>query len=287
MFIRSLKEAQIVALKENKLFTEKLMTDIKAGVIFPAIRKDEIHFYYNGSSLFVYSGKSFRYNKKYWYGKDSKGVKSAENTFDISFFDKYEELKEKCDKYENEKKKKDAVGERELLAKLYKHTFTNENESDCIVLDVEVRTNIENDQKKCDMVLLNKETKELLFVEGKFFSDKRVYSTKKGDIEVITQVKGYSEQILKHNEKILKQYKDCVEIFNELFQSNLPEPEKLLPYTKLVVYRCNVGRYDIKKRNVAGTAIDEQLNSVLWLYQDKEATLEEIFNNTNKYNVDE
>lgn len=285
MFMRRLDEAQIDALKKDPLFKTKLLKDIKSGIIFPAIRKNEVHFYYKGSSLFLYSGKSFKYNIEYWYGNKTRGTgKATAGKLGItSFCDVYDDLKLRRDNYPENKKNPDSVGDRDLLEKLYRHTFANAHKSECIVLDIEMNTNIEGPEK-CDMVLLHQKTADLLFVECKLFSDSKMYSQKRGGVEIVLHIKNARSKISAEKKEILTEYQNYVEICNELFYSSFPEPEALLPHTKLVVYSCNVGKYPIEKRKTLGTRIDEQLgNTVLWLYQNEKATLGEIFNKTNKY----
>ena len=172
------------------------------------------------------------------------------------------------------------VCERKLLSRLNSQTFSNPN-ADYIVLDIEIRTNI-GDAKKCDMILLDKKNSDLLFVEGKVFSDSRLYGS--SNIEVISQVENYNHKATTYQKDIVMQYQNYIKIVNDLFQTNFPTPQTLQPKAKLLVYQCDIGNYDIEKRITAGQKIDEALcGNVLWCYKDETPTLEEIFHNVNEY----
>lgn len=57
-FRRYLKDNVLIQkLKNEKLFTEKLLPDIQKQAVFPAIRENGIYFYYYNSLLFEYDGK--------------------------------------------------------------------------------------------------------------------------------------------------------------------------------------------------------------------------------------
>lgn len=72
-FVRSLDQKQITALHNNKnsaLFN-LLKNDIKKGKVFPAIRKNQIYFYYEGGCLYKFSNGVFLRDRQYEkYGYD-------------------------------------------------------------------------------------------------------------------------------------------------------------------------------------------------------------------------
>ncbi|MDE5943366.1 MAG: hypothetical protein K2H30_04070 [Clostridia bacterium] len=66
-FIRCLDEKQIAALYNNKnieLFN-LLKNDILSGVVFPAVRKNQLYFYYKGGCLFKFSNGAFTRDEAY------------------------------------------------------------------------------------------------------------------------------------------------------------------------------------------------------------------------------
>mgnify|MGYP000978056579 CR=1 FL=1 len=65
-FIRSFDSSKISKLSNAsmELFT-LLKNDTYAGLVFPAVRKGEVHFYYKGGCLYKFNGISFARNKAY------------------------------------------------------------------------------------------------------------------------------------------------------------------------------------------------------------------------------
>ena len=245
-----------------KLF-ERLRADVLKGEVFPAVRINELHFYYKGGCLFKFAEGSFKRNKNYGkYGTEYEGLPPYERA-----------------KKENEEKYKNTSGaeaERRLLDKLYCHTFGLEKRSGVVVLDIEVNLGGQS-VRKCDLVLLNTLTDELMFVEGKVFSDSRVNVAIPFTPEVISQVNTYTLAIESQRQNILEQYARHIEIVNELFGTSFRSPKKLIEPAKLLVYRTpqnltKNGEYTIDKINgELGT------DNVLWVMGDNHPTLEDIW----------
>jgi hypothetical protein len=59
-----LDEANVKGLRSHPFFC-RLIEDVKAGEVFPAIRKDEAHFYYGGGRLCAYKEGQMRTNNRY------------------------------------------------------------------------------------------------------------------------------------------------------------------------------------------------------------------------------
>ena len=106
-FRRRLSEELIQTLKEDPLFREKLLPDIrkeKPGV-FPAIRDMSLSFYYKGGSLFQYDGQ-FKTNLKYGAIPIGPAAKSSISQGDLAKFtvaptfqEVYDQIKERCALY--------------------------------------------------------------------------------------------------------------------------------------------------------------------------------------------
>lgn len=121
-------------LKINKLDAKKaelwgeLKKDVLAGEVFPAVRVNEIHFYYKGGCLYKFNGSSFPRDEKYEnYSAGTTGL------------EKYE--KHKQQNKNRFKSEDDLPRERQLLDELNCYTFGEKYHSDVVVLDIEVRLN--------------------------------------------------------------------------------------------------------------------------------------------------
>lgn len=193
-FIRSFKK--ITELKGEELFSKKLIKDIekcKKDCVFPAIRKGEISFYYKGCGLFKYKSKFTIHHKYGIVPKDIKDYISQDDLVNVevetSFVNGYEKIKERCDKYAGE--------EDRGVSNLYKYNVTNS--SNVVLLDTEIRFDSEENSKritnKIDLLLFNKSTQTLLFVEAKHFSNTELWASGNNKPEVIEQIKRYEDEI--------------------------------------------------------------------------------------------
>ena len=261
-FIRNFNQGQIDRMQRDGLF-EELKTDVLKGEVFPAVRKNELHFYYKGGCLYKFVGGSFLRDKNY----EKYGV-------GFTNLPPYERAKK-----ENEEKFKNSLGgeaERQLLDRLYCHTFGLEKRSNVVVLDIEVNLGGRT-VRKCDLVLLNTRTNEIMFVEDKVFSDSRVNVKPPHIPEVIAQVNTYTVAIKEQRQTILEQYARHIEIINRLFETSYCLPKKLIEPAKLLIYGTpqnptKNGEYAINKINTElGTG------NVCWVTQNNCPTLDEIW----------
>lgn len=267
-FIRNFSQIQIDKMQGEELF-KKLKADVLKGEVFPAVRKNELHFYYKGGCLYKFADGSFKRDKNYEkYGDEFKELPPYERA-----------------KKENEEKFKNSLGgeaERQLLDRLYCHIFNPEESSNVVVLDIEVNLGGQV-VKKCDLVLLNTQTDELMFVEAKVFSDSRVNVKPPHIPEVIAQVNTYIAAIKEQRQTILEQYARHVEIINTLFGTSYRPPKRLVEPAKLLVYGTphnptKNGEYTIDKINTKLGA-----SNVLWVKNNENATLDDIWNALRKH----
>lgn len=265
-FIRRLDEKQISALSTSKNIAcyQLLKTDISLGKVFPAVRKNQLYFYYKGGCLYKFSNGIFIRDKAYGkYGDDIMGLSE------------YELAKKQIEnKFTNTK----GIGkERKLLDDLNRHTF-GANRSNVVVLDIEVNLNGTIGRgKKCDMVLYNLQARTLMFVEGKVFSDSRVNVKCGATPEVIEQVKTYSASICEQEQVIIKQYGNHVNIVNKLFGTAYEMPLAVIKSAKLLVYETPLSltqnnQYSI---NTINSAIKE--NNVVWFKHGEQPSIDEIW----------
>lgn len=267
MFIRSFSERQINALSggENTELFARLKQDILSGEVFPAVRKNEMHFYYKGGCLYKFSHGRFTYN---------------------AAFDKYGQWTEKLSSYEKAKmqvyaKFQDASGkatERQRLDGLNRHTFCTKCDSKVVVLDIEINFNgTFCAGKKCDIALFNTDTQEIMFAEGKVFSDSRVNVKIGRSPEVIEQVNIYTKSIAEQSDIILEQYENTVDILKKLFGVDLPAPKKIILPAKLLVYEVPKRLTENQKYSIK--TINDALgsNNAAWYDTDDNPSIDEIW----------
>lgn len=266
MFARSLTVERITKMTngENAQLFGQLKADVLAGNVFPAVRKDELHFYYKGGCLYKFNGT---------YSRDENFKHYSNGTAGLSSYEKAK--KENENKFIN---KRGEVTERGLLDKLYCHTYNLKLKSKVVVLDIEVNLNGNiGGGKKCDLVLLNSETDEIMFVEGKVYSDKRVKCAAGHLPEVIGQVDTYTASMAEQRQNIIYQYGEYIRIINGLFGTSYRTPQRLIEPAKLLVYGMGGGKAENVKYTI--DIINEKLGAgnVMWV-KDEEPTLDEIWN---------
>ena len=267
-FLRVLDEKQITALSSDRninLFN-LLKKDIISGEVFPAVRNNQIYFYYEGGCLYKFSNGKFSRDKAFEkYGSGVENLSPYE-TAKIQVKNKFTNASGK-DK------------ERRLLNSLYSSTFGIGRQFNTVVLDMEVNLNSNVARgKKCDLVLYNIRQGALMFVEGKVFSDSRV-NVKRGSMpEVIEQVKMYSEAIEEQAQTIISQYAIHIEIINSLFGTSYPAPEKLIQPAKLLVYETPLNLTDNNHYSIDTITAALGENNTVWFKQNDRPSADEIWN---------
>lgn len=250
----------------DKVLFEKLKSDVANGSVFPAVRNNELHFYYKGGCLYKIKGNKFDRAPEY--------ENYNQNTDGLSDYDKAKKQNENKFKTADDKSK-----ERQILDRLYKHTFSGER-GDVVVIDIEIRLNGEtNGAKKCDLCLLNAKTNQIMFVEGKIFKDNRV-NVKQGNTPKVTaQVNGYSAAMREQRPEIETQYAEHIAIINALFLKGKPQYDpnvKLILPAKLIVYETPKNPNENARHSIC--VIETILkNDVMWILGGVEPTLDEIW----------
>ena len=275
-FIRSLDEKQIAALLSGKnidLFN-LLKKDVLSGTVFPAVRKNQIYFYYEGGCLYKFSNGKFARDKAFEkYGCENKNLSA------------YEIAKKQVEnKFANVMGN---VKERRLLNSLYCCTFDKTRLFDTVVLDIEVNLNGNiGGGKKCDLVLYNVPSNTIMFVEGKVFFDSRV-NVKRGSLpEVIDQVNTYSEAIAEQHQTVIRQYANHVEIINRLFGTKYPIPQKLVRQAKLLVYETPLNITENNSYSIDTITSALGIDNVAFIRQNATPSTDEIWNSLCKYRYD-
>ncbi|HSA05993.1 MAG TPA: hypothetical protein P5556_02310 [Candidatus Gastranaerophilales bacterium] len=247
MFKRELDSELINRLKSEKLFGDNLLPDIHKGIVFLAIRNNEVHFYYRGGRLFKYTNKGFFSNIKYVSVADTsiEGDVPEKELGKIelirNFTNGYDRIKENCAKYNYN-------SESCRVSDLYKYSFASlKNNNKVLLLDTEISIESQEDdysQDRIDILLFSRESKYLRFYEAKLFTNSQIRS--KGTPEVIDQITRYTNQIGTNKELILEQYRKYVYITNSLLDLKMEMPESI--DEKVVLY---VFDYDSNQENSA------------------------------------
>lgn len=218
-------------LKADPLFG-KLLSDMKNGgkaSIFPAVRNQYMSFYYKGGGLFTYQ-KEFSTHFKYAFVPENIGAAyvtetSMRNLKAVSsFFEGYEAIKERCEKYGGI----EAEGVSELYA------YSAASHGDVILLDTEIA--LSEGKDRIDILLYDTLKRNLLFCEAKHFSNPGLWAAKKHKPKVAGQIGRYNAAIAANTELILGQYANCVEVLNQLLGCGYSKPLSLQKKTGLLIF---------------------------------------------------
>jgi len=243
-FKRNLSSNKISALKNEDLFNNKLLNDIRKGAVFPAIRNDYICFYTGNSRPFVFKNNEFKAHKKYLPFKSNVNYLSKtdlnQQIYIDNFKDNYRGIIKNSELYiGTEGRGIEKLFEYFSYAKIQKQD--KDEGEDIIILDNEIafsNENIESDKTldKIDLLLFNKKEKKLSFVEVKEFTNSEIWSTAGTKPKVVNQINRYSNNIKSRIDEILEQYKNYNEAVNELFDLTLPYPEEVNPECGLFIF---------------------------------------------------
>ena len=190
--------------------------------------------YHKGGKLFCYDSSGFKTHLKYASVITSSGkdylTESELSAYRLAsdFEINYQRIKENCSNYSGI----EASGVSDLY---HKHSYLSK--SNVLVLDIEISfksLSEENNQDRIDILLYNKGSKTLQFVEAKHFSNKEIWS--RTTPKVISQIKKYESQIAKRKSEILFEYTEYIKIVNGMFDISLPEPTNIEDKVILLVF---------------------------------------------------
>lgn len=279
-FRRYLKDNVLIQkLKNEKLFTEKLLPDIQKQAVFPAIRENGIYFYYYNSLLFEYDGK-FKTHPKFAFVPSMYGnsyVSDGNEVGKISnFYDGYENIKERAKLYASP----EAIGVYNICKS--GNILSNNN---YVVLDIEVAFETEMDkqngirQNRIDILLYDIKEKALLFNEAKHFTNGEIWSNSVP--AVVNQVNRYNNEIAQRKDEILNVYKKYIGNINKIFADELDNP---LPLPQKVNQQCGlvIFGFDSDQRNGRLENVKQNLiNNNIKLYcigNERKINLENLYN---------
>ena len=283
-------------LNKTDLYQNCLLPNIKSGEVFPAFRKNKIHFYHKGGRLFEFDGKKFTTHVKYasvlqGYEKayiEEKSLLDADvMRFKQNFEQGYEGIKKNCALYSG----LEASG----VAEIYEKSSYLKAGQDVFVLDIEVslkslnkeeewNDELPNDGKKgtqdrLDLLLFNKAERCLQFFEAKHFGNQELWSRAGSQPKVISQIQRYNEQLKTRNEEILQAYKDYAHTVRELFglsEESMPNPVSLEKDVVLLVF----GFDSLQKEKLKELLIEDgSLNGIRYRFIGKPENAEQMWKN--------
>lgn len=221
---RKLDQTITTDFSKSSLWLNKIKEDCLSQRVFLTIRDNRIDLYHKGGLLFCYDKNSFKTHVKYasviTLDEDGKDylTEAQLSSYKLAsaFESNYNRIKENCSNYSGI----EAKGVSDLY---HKHSYL----SDCnvVVLDIEVSfesLSEKNKHDRIDIVLFNKRTRTLQFIEAKHFSNNEIWS--ENIPPVITQINRYESQIQHRKTQILHEYIEYVRTINEIFGISLPEP---------------------------------------------------------------
>lgn len=231
---RGLEDTIEKSLRTSNFWTKNIENDCKDQIVFLAIRNNQIDLYHKGGRLFCFDRNGFKTHLKYasvitTNGKDYLtesellGYRLASD-----FESNYQRIKENCSNYSGV----EALGVSDLY---HKHSYLSD--SNVVVLDIEVSFESLHKQKKqerIDILLYNKETQTLQFVEAKHYSNNEIWS--KTAPEVISQIERYQLQIRERKSEILAEYSESIRALNRIFNLSLLEPKDIEDKVTLLIF---------------------------------------------------
>jgi hypothetical protein len=250
-FTRKLE--QTVKLTESNLWINRLEKDCKEQNVFLAIRDNNIGFYHRGGKLFGFDDKSqFKTHIKYAAVIDDADEEKSYLTANElknkalipDFATKYERIKENCKNY--------ARVEAQGVSEIY-HTHSYLSDGDIVVLDIEVSfesSNKSKTQDRIDILLFDKKSCTLRFVEAKHYSNGAITSKKGKKPTVVEQIKDYEKQIASRGVEIIEAYKKYIAAINQLFGKNLPEPIDVDEKVTLLIFGFDKDQEQGRLKNV-------------------------------------
>ena len=200
----------IEGLRAHKFFNKTgIVDDLRSGAVFPAIRKEELHFYYGGARLCVYKKGRLSTEGKMLTNNRYLGKREGDRSRDIPIPDdwfsstKYQELKNNCHQ------RRPGESELEIVSQLFpEFSFCASAlpAERARLLDIEIR--FPRSTKSQDMIdcLFITPRGILVFVEVKRSSNDEARSSGQGQPAVVSQLRNYKEQ-LACDEKMIEHIK--------------------------------------------------------------------------------
>ena len=218
---------------------EQITKDISEGCVFPAVRENEIHLYYEGGRAFRVKPKSVKTHRKY-NGECRDGeVSLCELTPGL-----YADIKERCRGRHVKRLQNGDCEEGWIVSRLFRRfsywSRYAEREQPKLV-DIEVRF---RGKEKIDLLFLEDDGR-LRFVEVKRQDDPRTRwrydpstQSKRRNPEVLDQIRGYEDVLKDGGKSIVDAYGQVPGILAEALElERFSEPIAVCPRVPLLVCR--------------------------------------------------
>jgi hypothetical protein len=221
-------------LKKSNLWTNEIKKDCEAQNVFLAIRNNQVDIYYKGGRLFCFDSYGFKTHLKYASVISANGrdylteSELANYKLGTDFETNYARIKENCSNYSG-------IEGSGVSGLYHKHSYLSG--SRVVVLDVEVSfesLNKSSTQDRIDILLYNKDSHALQFVEAKHYSNKELWSNTAP--KVINQIRRYESQVSARKTQILLEYSEYVRTLNSLFNISLPAPIDIEEKVTLLIF---------------------------------------------------
>ena len=230
-----------------------IKNDISAGIVFPALRKNEIHLYHAG-------GRAFRVRPQsvYTHSKYTGGDKDTEVSLAKLALEDYERIKGCCREH-NSKKLKSTGDYQEgwIVSRLFEKfsywsSHAEPDQPKLIDIEVSFRRS-EGSPDKIDLLFLENDH-SLRFVEVKRQYDPRIRS-REGNPEVVKQICRYEDVLKRGRDCIVSVYRNVPEYLHHALElERFAEPKMVCSRVPVLVCRNDA-------RHGQDTWLREQLRS--------------------------
>jgi hypothetical protein len=246
-FKRTVDESLIRKLQREPLWNNFLKPDCISGEVFLAIRNDAISFYHKGGRLFTYDMKE-RFKTHIKYASIIEVEPDPDEDSDPNYLTeaklkKYKPISDFASHYPRIKKNCEILASKEALgiSNMYKnYSYLSKNK--VVVLDIEVT--LINRKERVDVLLFDKATGSLQFVEAKDYSNDDLFST--AEPKVVNQIQRYEMQLNKKgfSTKVVGEYNGYIKVLNELFDIKLPISKSVLETVILLIFGFDTNQRD-------------------------------------------
>lgn len=220
---RSFSNSDVEGLHAHPLFSKAgLREDLASGEVFPAIRKDEVHFYHGGARLCVYKDDHMESNNRYLEIPDNGKSRDVRIPADWFSSDRYDELKTNCREY-----RKNPQTELSMVSKLFPEFSIAASKlpaNRARLLDIECRFS-GSIKDMIDCLFLTPEG-ALVFVEAKLTNNKAARGREQSEPTVIGQLDRYRGRVKtdRQREEIKSIYGGVTDTLGRILEQTLPVP---------------------------------------------------------------
>jgi hypothetical protein len=243
---RKLSSQLMDTLKQHPLWLNKIKNDKE---VFLTIRNERADFYHKGGLLFSFDKRGFKTHVKYAAVSTSQKqeyiTESSLSKYNVvsEFEPIYDRIKENCAKFSG-------IESYGVSSLYHSHSYFSNN--NIVVLDIEISfhsNSFEHNHDRIDILLFDKESQKLKFVEAKHYSNSEIWA-KDSSPKVIGQLKRYNEQVAKKTPEILSAYNGYIECINELTDVSLPTPLKVGTDIMLLIFGFDIDQKNGRLKNL-------------------------------------